>query len=277
MPPPPEDGPGVAMPPAGRGGIPPPPMGAAGRGGVGVAIAGCAMGRGAGWGVAAGFGAGAIGFGAATAGFFAAAFFFGAARFAAGFFAAARFAGAFRAAALRAAGLRAAAFFRAGAFFLALVFFAPARVALARRVVLRALVFLVVERFFPLVLVAMVLLRLSTARRRPPTAGACMHESFSQVQACRPARRVNCFFHYTTIAAESCIVAGAWCASSTGQATRCCRRQRACKIRGSAPRKRPTEGGRGPSQVPCPPPYSAHALSWTEDLWLARRAARRHG
>ena len=212
---PPEDDPGVAMPPPGRGGVAPPPTGVAGRGGVGVAIAGCAMGRDAGWGAAgaAGF-AGAIGFGAATAGFFAAAFFFGAARFAAGFFAAARFAGALRAAAFRAAGLRAAAFLRAGAFF-----FAPARAALARRVVLRALVFLVVERFFPLVLVAMVLLRLSTARRRPPTAGACMHESFSQVQACRPARRVNCFFHYTTIAAESGNVAGAWCASPTRRVT----------------------------------------------------------
>jgi hypothetical protein len=65
----------------------------------------------------------------------------------------------------------------------------------------------------------MVLLRLSTARRRPPTAGACMHESFSQVQACRPARRVNCFFHYTTIAAESGNVAGAWCASPTRRVT----------------------------------------------------------
>jgi hypothetical protein len=155
-------------------------MGAAGFGAMGVAMAGCATGRGAGWGAAgaAGFGAAAIGFGAATAGFFAAAFFFGAARLAAGFFAAARFAGALRAAVFRAAGFFAAAFLRAGAFFLALVFFAPARAALARRVVLRALVFLVVERFFPLVLVAMVLLRLSTARRRPPTAGACMHESF---------------------------------------------------------------------------------------------------
>jgi hypothetical protein len=188
---------------------------------MGVAMAGCATGRGAGWRAAgaAGFGAGAIGFGAATAGFFAAAFFFGAARLAAGFFAAARFAGALRAAVFRAAGFFAVAFFRAGAFFLALVFFAPARAALARRVVLRALVFLVVERFFPLVLVAMVLLRLSTARRRPPTAGACMHESFSQVQACRPARRVNCFFHYTTIAAESGNVAGAWCASPTRRVT----------------------------------------------------------
>jgi hypothetical protein len=42
---------------------------------------------------------------------------------------------------------------------LALVFFAPARAALARRVVLRALVFLLVVRFFPLVFVAMVLLQ----------------------------------------------------------------------------------------------------------------------
>jgi hypothetical protein len=48
---------------------------------------------------------------------------------------------------------------RAGAFFLALVFFAPARAALARRVALRALVFLLVVRFFPLDFVAMVLLR----------------------------------------------------------------------------------------------------------------------
>ena len=37
--------------------------------------------------------------------------------------------------------------------------FIAAGVVVARRVVLRALVFLVVERFFPLVLVAMVLLR----------------------------------------------------------------------------------------------------------------------
>src|SRR5262245_31615548 len=43
-----------------------------------------------------------------------------------------------------------------------------------------------------------------------------MHESFSQVQACRPARRVNCFFHYTTIAAESGNVADAW-SGSAGQ------------------------------------------------------------
>jgi hypothetical protein len=64
-----------------------------------------------------------------------------------------------RAAVFRAAGFFAAAFLRAGAFFLALVFFVPARAAFARRVVLRALVFLVAERFFPLVLVAMVLLR----------------------------------------------------------------------------------------------------------------------
>ena len=47
--PPPEDVPGVAMPPAGRGGgVAPPPIGAAGFGAVGVAMAGCAMGRGAG-------------------------------------------------------------------------------------------------------------------------------------------------------------------------------------------------------------------------------------
>jgi hypothetical protein len=141
-------------------------MGAAGRGGVGVPIDGWAMGRGAAG--ATGFGAAVTGVGDAV-GFFVAAFFFGAARLAAGFFAAARLAGA-----LRAAVLRAALFFRAGAFFLALVFFAPDRAALARRVVLRALAFLLVVRFFPLVLVAMFLLRfLICCRRRPPTAGAC--------------------------------------------------------------------------------------------------------
>jgi hypothetical protein len=168
-----------------RCGIPPPPMGAAGRGGVGVPIDGWAMGRGA----ADAAGVPATGVGAA-AGFFAAAFFFGAARLAAGFFAATRLAGA-----LRAAVLRAAAFLRAGAFFLALVFFAPDRAALARRVVLRALAFLLVVRFFPLVLVAMFLLRfLICCRRRPPAAGACMQNHSLHVQACRLARRVNCFF-----------------------------------------------------------------------------------
>jgi hypothetical protein len=44
--PPPEDVPG--MPPAGRGDVAPPPMGAAGFGAMGVAMAGCATGRGAG-------------------------------------------------------------------------------------------------------------------------------------------------------------------------------------------------------------------------------------
>jgi len=158
---------------------------AAGRAGIG----GGWDGRDADWGAAgAGFGVAITGFGAATAGFFAVAFFFGAARLAAGFLAAARLAGILRAALLRAAG-----FLRAAAF---LVFFAPARAALARRVVLPA--FLLVERFFPLVLVAMVLLRFSSiaAGGRRQRTRACKNHSL-QVQACRLARRVKCFFRFT--------------------------------------------------------------------------------
>lgn len=240
------------MLPAGRCGIPPPPIGLAGRGGV--AAAGCgAMGRAgagcgidgvAGLGVIAGFGTAA----AAAAGFFAAAGFVAGVRFAAGlraagFLAAGLRAGALRAVVFRAAGRRAAVLravvlraaarravlFRAGAFlaavflaadflavvffaavFCAPVFFAPDRAALALRpVVLRELVFLLAVRFFPVVLVAMVLLRFSSvaagARRR--RTRACTNH-VSQVQACRPTRRVNCFFHYTLIAAQSGNLAG---------------------------------------------------------------------
>jgi hypothetical protein len=46
--PPPEDVPGVAMPPAGRGGVAPPLTGVAGFGAMDVAMAGWTTGRGAG-------------------------------------------------------------------------------------------------------------------------------------------------------------------------------------------------------------------------------------
>jgi len=228
----------LPMLPAGRCGIPPPPIGLAGRGGV--AAAGCgAMGRAgagcgidgvAGLGIIAGFGTAA----AAAAGFFAAAGFVAGVRFAAGsraagFLAAGLRAGALRAVVFRAAGRRAAVLravvlraaarravlFRAGAFlaavflaadflavvffaavFCAPVFFAPDRAALALRpVVLRELVFLLAVRFFPVVLVAMVLLRFSSvaAGARGRRTRACTNH-VSQVQACRPTRRVNCFF-----------------------------------------------------------------------------------
>jgi hypothetical protein len=71
-------------------------------------------------------------------------------------------------------------------------------------VVFFAAVFLLVVRFFPLVFVAMVLLRFPIqCRRRTPTASACRQNHFLQVQACRPARRVNCFFHYKPLTPEN--------------------------------------------------------------------------
>ena len=158
---------------------------AAGRAGIG----GGWDGRDADWGAAgAGFGVAITGFGAATAGFFAVAFFFGAARLAAGFLATARLAGTLRAALLRAAG-----FLRAAAF---LVFFAPARAALARRVVLPA--FLLVERFFPLVLVAMVLLRFSSiaAGGRRQRTRACK-SFFNRSKLAVSRGESNVFFRFT--------------------------------------------------------------------------------
>ena len=130
-------------------------------------------------------------------------------------------AGALRAAGFRAAGLRAvdrlAAVFRAGVFFFAAVFLAV--VLRAARAVLRAvlrtvravflallrgLVFLLVVRFFPLVLVAMACAPiLLCCRTRPLKRTRTCTNHASLVQACRPTGRVNCFFHYTMIASES--------------------------------------------------------------------------
>ena len=175
----------------------------AGAGGFGAGIAGLAA--------TTGFGA-ITGFGAATAGFaatgFAAGLRAGALR-AAGFFAAvlrtaAFFAGAFRAAAFLAGALRALVF-------LALVFLAAARPVLrtvrptlravlrtvraAFLAVLRGLVFLLVVRFFPLALVAMVSLRFCSVAALDRLNGrAYLRESrLHLVQACRPRWRVNLF------------------------------------------------------------------------------------
>ena len=191
--------------------------GAAGRGGgaIGATAGFAATGAGA-----AGFGA-AMGF-AATAGFGAAIGFAATAGLRAG---ALRAAG-FRAAVLRAevffavvlrAVARFAAVFRAGAFFLAApvlravlrtaravlraVFFTARAVFLA---VLRGLVFLVVVRFFPLVFVAMASAPICSVAPLDRSNGrvVCTNRA-SLVQACRPIRRVNCFFHYTMIGGES--------------------------------------------------------------------------
>ena len=230
---------GEPMPPAGRGGMLPPiglvgrgagdglPMPIDGAGAAGFGAAGCCAGL-------------AVGVAVCVAGFAAAAGF----RRAAGLRAAGLRAAGLRAAGFRAAGLRAvvlrvevlravdlravlprAAVFRAGAFlvvFLAVVL----RAVVLRAVVLRApvlravvflaalarppvrllaVVFLVVVRFFPL-LVAMVLLRFCCCMS-PSHTGACTPNHALQVQACRPAQRVNCFFHYTLIARESVILA----------------------------------------------------------------------
>jgi hypothetical protein len=70
--------------------------------------------------------------------------------------------------------------------------------------VLRGVVFLLVVRFFPLVFVAMASAPILLCCRTPPlkrTRRCTNHASL--VQAYRPTRRVNCFFHYTTIASES--------------------------------------------------------------------------
>ena len=70
--------------------------------------------------------------------------------------------------------------------------------------VLRGVVFLLVVRFFPLVFVAMASAPILLCCRTPPlkrTRRCTNHAPL--VQAYRPTRRVNCFFHYTTIASES--------------------------------------------------------------------------
>jgi hypothetical protein len=69
---------------------------------------------------------------------------------------------------------------------------------------LRGLVFLLVVRFFPLVLVAMAcapILICCRTRPRKRTRACTNHTSL--VQACRPTGRVNCFFHYTMITSKS--------------------------------------------------------------------------
>ena len=157
--------------------------GAAGRGGA-IGAAGFAA-----------TGAGAIGFGAITG---------------------------FAAGALRAAGFRAvlvlffavvlralarfAPVFRAGAFFAlvflavilrAPVFFAPARPALA-------LFFLLVVRFFPLVLVAMASAPICSIAALDRLNGRVSCTNYASLaQACRPTRRVDYFLHYTMIAMKS--------------------------------------------------------------------------
>jgi hypothetical protein len=83
----------------------------------------------------------------------------------------------------------------------ALVFFAPARRALALFV---GFFFLLVVRFFPLVFVAMASAPILLCCRAPPLKRTRPYTNHaSLVQAYRPTRRVNCFFHYTTIASES--------------------------------------------------------------------------
>ena len=230
---------------------------AAGRAGIG----GGWDGRDADWGAAgAGFGVAITGFGAATAGFFAVAFFFGAARLAAGFLAAARLAGILRAALLRAAG-----FLRAAAF---LVFFAPARAALARRVVLPA--FLLVERFFPLVLVAMVLLRFSSvaAGGRRQRTRACKNHSLTGPSL--PSRAASQMFFFVLRASISRKMT-VLCSLISLHA--------GCHWRWLESWPNGAFGGVlwPPSQALFPQPYSDHALPCTEDFRLARRAARRHG
>jgi hypothetical protein len=152
---------------------------------------------------AAGFGAAAGAAAFAATGFAAAGLRTGALR-AAGFRAAV-FLVALRAAVLRAAGLRAVArlaALRAGAFF------APVLRAVLRAVravlrtvraaflaVLRGLAFLLVVRFFPLVLVAMACAPiLLWCRTRPVKRTRSCTNHASLVQACRPTGRVNCFF-----------------------------------------------------------------------------------
>jgi hypothetical protein len=183
--------------------LPMPGAGEAGRGactadGIPTGAAGLGAGAGAA-GLAAATGLGAIGF-AAAAGLRA-----GALR-AAGFRAADFFAG-LRADVLRAVDLRAVA--RFAAVFRAGVFFAPVLRAVLRTVravlrtvraaflaVLRGVAFLLVVRFFPLVLVAMVCAPILALvpQPRPAHADARLHESCLRVQACPPAGRVNCFF-----------------------------------------------------------------------------------
>ena len=154
----------------------PPPIGLAGRGGMvpippdgGIGLAGEGIEG------AAGFGGAIVGF-AAAAGFFAAAFLAGA-RLAAGLRAAAFLAGALRAAVLRAVARR-AVFLRAVVFFAAVFLDFILRAPVLRAVVFFAAVvrrppafFLLVVRFFPLDLVAMVLLRFSSVAARPASCG----------------------------------------------------------------------------------------------------------
>ena len=130
-------------------------------------------------------------------------------------------AGALRAAGFRAGALRAEVFFavvlRAGAFFLAApVLRAVLRTARAvARPVLRA-----VRAAFLTVLRGLAFLRrlaflptrfrshgfcsdLLCYRSRPLKRAAVARTHASLAQACRPTRRVNCFFHYTMIGSES--------------------------------------------------------------------------
>ena len=71
------------------------------------------------------------------------------------------------------------------------------------RAALRGLVFLLVVRFFPLVLVAMVCAPFLLLMPRRPLKRTLARITASLVQACRLTRRVNRFFHYTMIADES--------------------------------------------------------------------------
>ena len=202
--PPGDEGRGVppgagALPPpvgvAGRGMLLPPMPGEGGAAGLGAAGAIGAAGLGAAGAGAAGLGA--VGMtDAAGAGFLAGV--------------------------LRAAVLRAVAFF--ALVFLAAVFRAVARFAVLRAPVLRAVlravravlravravfravfraplrapVFLLVVRFFPLVLVAMASAPILLCCRTRPLkrTRTCSNHAFPLVQACRPAWRVNSFFHY---------------------------------------------------------------------------------
>jgi hypothetical protein len=172
---------GVGAPPMPPGRGMPPPIGAAGRGGIpsgcgviGLAIgAGCGMAaRGGAIGAAAGFGiiAGDFAGAAFLAGAFLAVAFLAVDFLAAGFFAAAFFAGALRLADFFAAGFFAAALRLAGFFaatFRFAVFFAP-RFAAA---LLPEPFFLLVLRFFPVAFIAMALLRFCLSPRPSASIG----------------------------------------------------------------------------------------------------------
>jgi hypothetical protein len=124
------------------------------------------------------------------------------------------------------------------AVFLAAVFRAAVfRAGLRRLAVLRRDVVFLVVRFFPVVLVAMVLLRSESVAARGHRKHRRMRASHAlQVQACRPTCRVNCFFHYTLFATENGNLVARKLFIPTNESILLCRRT--CEVAHSALQQR---------------------------------------